>query len=71
MLIGDDPGWDDAPPGVVREPSPQHPWIRPFYPLLRESLGKPRWRWFEPPEAEAWLAGRWAEEVTDNEANYY
>jgi hypothetical protein len=71
MLIGDDPGWDHAPPGVVREPSPRHPWIRPFYPLLRESLGKPRWRWFEPPQAEPWLADRWAEEVADNEANDY
>ena len=71
VLIGDDPSWDDAPPGVVRDPSPEHPWIRPFYPLLRGSLGKPRRQRSESPEAERWLAGQWTEEVADNEANDY
>lgn len=70
VLIGDDPSWD-AIPGVVREPSPEHPWLRPFFPLLGDSLGKPRWRWFEPPNADVWLAERWAEEVAENEASDY
>jgi hypothetical protein len=51
VLVGDNPSWD-AIPGVITEPSPEHPWIRPFYPLLRDSLGKPPWRWFEPPNAD-------------------
>ncbi|MEY9861731.1 hypothetical protein ABH935_007374 [Catenulispora sp. GAS73] len=76
VLIGDDPSWDTTlrlvDGELLREigvPPSKHPWVRPFYPLLRGSLGNPRWRWFEPPEAETWLADRWAEEVARNEAN--
>lgn len=70
VLIGDDSSWDSIP-GVVREPSPEHPWIRPFYPMLGDSLGKPRWRRSEPPNPDAWLAERWAEEIAENEASDY
>jgi hypothetical protein len=43
------------------------PGHEPVYPSLGGSLGKPGWRGFEPPTAEAWLAEQWAEEVADNE----
>lgn len=71
VLLGDDASWGSIP-GVVTDPDPERPWLvtSPFYPLLRDSLGKPL---LGPgsSDAEAWLAAEWDEAISENEESEY